>query len=108
MLTKSMNPGSTIVLRLITGEEIIAKFVEEKDTHFVVDKPRSLAQTQEGVALVPVGLTADPNGTGLPFYKSTVITHWQPKKEVSDSYIQATSSLQFATGTGFDPSKLGK
>jgi hypothetical protein len=44
-----------------SGEEFVARIVEETPTHFVVAKPLTLGQTQTGIKFVPILMLADPD-----------------------------------------------
>lgn len=92
-----------ICVKLVTGEEIIARLgpeVLEKDDYINVEKPRRLviAQTgpnQMGLQMIP-WIIIDPNGT-YPIHTSHIVTPvYNIPSDVEKSYIQQTSDLVIA------------
>ena len=52
MLVEKPSKGDICSLKLVTGEEIVTKVVEEKDGNFWVEKPCTVMPSQQGVGLV--------------------------------------------------------
>jgi len=88
---------SVIVIKMISGEEIIAKFVSESDVAITVDRPRviNLSQDTNGQmhgGLIPY-LISDPERKNVPLSNNAIVTSFPADKELSDSYLQMTSGL---------------
>jgi hypothetical protein len=83
-----------LVLKLLTGEEVLGRFVNETDSEIHIKKPSTLAMGQQGMGIVPWMMTAQPETTKLN--KHTVIAHAPTDAEIAKAYIEATSSIKLA------------
>lgn len=59
-MLKQTQPYITI-MKMMSGEEFICKVISETSTEYVVSKPLTLGQTQQGVQFIPVMMLADPD-----------------------------------------------
>ena len=100
MLVQTFKPNDIITMKLVTGEEIISKFVESSDTGYKVSKPLVLSITSQGPAMTPFLFTAEIAGEiALP--KHAVIALAVTDKQTAGQYIKGTSGIQPATTTDF-------
>ena len=92
-----------VVVKLISGEEVIGKVVEETDKHIVLSKPRVLIvqQTEAGptAGLAPFLQLSSPDAD-IPFLKTAVTAVVEMMKEVRDDYMQVTSPLIQSPASG--------
>jgi len=88
--------GDIVTFMLVTGQECIARIVECKEEGFEVEKPLSLMPSQQGMALIPMGMTAQINTVVLK--NQHIVFHGTTAKDAADSYIQGTSGIQIAKG----------
>ena len=84
--------GDIISIKLVTGEELVARFEEETDTDITVDKPMSLQIGPQGVGISQFMLTMDMNSK-VTISKHNCLVIAQTRKEMSDQYIQGTTGL---------------
>ena len=84
--------GDIISIKLVTGEELVARFEEETDTDITVDKPMSLQIGPQGVGISQFMLTMDMNSK-VTMSKHNCLVIAQTRKEMSDQYIQGTTGL---------------
>ena len=97
LLNKSIyDKGDIVTFMLVTGQECIARIVECKEEGFEVEKPLSLMPSQQGMALIPLGMTAQINTVVLKYQH--IVFHGITTKEAADSYLQGTSGIQIAKG----------
>ena len=97
LLNKSIyDKGDIVTFMLVTGQECIARIVECKEEGFEVEKPLSLMPSQQGMALIPMGMTAQINTVVLK--NQHIVFHGITTKEAADSYLQGTSGIQIAKG----------
>ena len=95
LLDKPIKKNDIISLKLLTGEEVIAQFQEEKDNNLIVSKASIVAANpQGGLGLVPWMMSALPERVELN--KATIITSSLTAKEIADKFIEATTSIQLA------------
>lgn len=91
-----------VVVKLSTGEEVIARLGEEKseDTIILV-KPRGVAMVpgpqpgQMGMTLVPL-LASNPDAD-VAVYKSHIVATAVPTSELQKGYIENTTGLAIAS-----------
>jgi|TARA_B110000971_G_scaffold73973_1_gene75950 hypothetical protein len=93
LFDKPLKSGEVVSVKLITGEELIARF--EKDDAgdiLTVSKAVVLAPGEKGIGMVPWIMSAEPNEVQLN--KRTVITYSLTQKEIATKYLEMTSSIQ--------------
>jgi len=95
LLQKPIAKNDIITIKLTTGEELIAKFLEESDTQLVVERATSMAANpQGGLGLVPWMMSAMPEKISLN--KSTILAYTQTVKEIADKFVEATTNIKLA------------
>lgn len=95
LLQKPIAKNDIITIKLTTGEELIAKFLEESDTQLVVERATTMAANpQGGLGLVPWMMSAMPEKISLN--KSTVLAYTQTVKEIADKFVEATTNIKLA------------
>ncbi len=100
MLVQTFKPNDIITMKLVTGEEIISKFLESSDAGYKVSKPLVLSITSQGPAMTPFLFTAEITGE-ITLPKHAVIAHAVTDKQTAGQYIKGTSGIQPATTTDF-------
>lgn len=100
MLVQSFKPNDIVTMKLVTGEEIITKFLSGEDNSYKVSKPLVLSVTAQGPAMTPFLFTAELEGEiNLP--KNVVIAMAKTEKTTANQYIKGTSGIQPATTSDF-------
>ena len=100
MLTNKTYDKDTIVtLKLVNGDEIVAKILEETDAKYIVSKPCTVVPSAKGLGLIQSLFTSDLNKS-ISIDKSHVMLHSVTVKDVEDYYIQTTTGIQPATAGG--------
>ena len=94
MLEIKYNNNDIVAFKLSTGEEVLARLVEEKDNDFVVSKPMSLIPQGDGLVLNQSIFSVDVQTQSVKINKNAVVMHARARKELVDNYTQATSSIQ--------------
>lgn len=98
LIEKSFQQGDVIVLKTVSGDEVIGKLVEKKtDGTLVVKKALAMnlvmgPNGQGGVAMVPFMVGADEDAT-LSFAKEHVVTSAKAQQAAAAGYIQQTSGI---------------
>lgn len=88
-----MEIGQTYTFKFNSGEELIAKVVEDNTTHLVIENPVSIAPSQKGMQLIPSLFTVDPdekvtlNTTCISMFAFT-------EDSVKMKYIEMTTGIQ--------------
>lgn len=84
--------NDVISIKLNSGEEIVGKLLEEKDSQLILEKPLSLTATPEGMGLAPFMFTVDPESK-FQINKSSVICVTKTQSEMASNYTQNTTGL---------------
>lgn len=85
--------GQIYTLKLNSGEELIAKIVEENEKFITVEHPVSVAPGPQGMGLVPSLFTADPHGK-VTININSVAVLADTESAVKTKYIEATTGIQ--------------
>lgn len=94
LLEKSkFNQGDIVSLKLISGEEVIGKYVSEDMMELVLNKPIMLAMTPKGPAMAPMMVTLDPE-KDYAITKSAIILKGNTVREIADQYTYQTTGIQ--------------
>lgn len=82
-----------VSFKIVNGDEIVAKFIEETDTEFVVNKPATVMPSQQGIGLMQSLFTGglDKN---IKLQKTHVMIHSETVKEIKDHYIKTTTGIE--------------
>lgn len=99
LTTKSYDKDTIISFKLVNGDEIVAKIVEDTPEHFVVSKPCTVVPSAKGLGLIQSLFTSDLNKS-ISLDKSHVMLHAATVKDVEDYYIQTTTGITPATAGG--------
>jgi len=93
MLVKKPSKGDICSLKLVTGEEIVAKVVDEKDGYFWVEKPCTVMPSQQGIGLAQSLFTGDPDKT-ISIKKDHVVMLVTSAEQIRIHYIKTTTGLE--------------
>ena len=99
LTTNGYNKDTIVSLKLVNGDEVVAKVLEDTATHFVVSKPCTVIPSPKGMGLVQSLFTSDLNKS-ISLDKQHVMLHAATVKEVEDHYIQTTTGIQPASAGG--------
>jgi hypothetical protein len=92
LIDKGMSPGEVVTLKLTSGEELIARLVEDSATYYRLSKPMVLSMTSKGIGMVPYLFTVDPDKE-INLNKATVTVIINSDKQFSDQYMQGTTGI---------------
>ena len=72
LIDKGASVGEVVTIKLLSGEEIIGKLVEDTDAYVKLSKPRVLTSTSGGIGLAPYLFTVDES-RDVKLYKPIVV-----------------------------------
>ena len=87
--------NDTITIKTTSGDEVVARFVEENDKTITVSKPLALMATQQGMGLAPFAFTIAQDAK-VPINKSTVMFVCKTEPETAKQYMTSTTGIQMA------------
>ena len=85
--------GDVISLKLASGEEVVARLEEEKDSDLIVTKPMMLVSAQEGLGLAPFMFSVAPDAK-FNIKLSSVLCVTKTEDGFGKQYLEQTSGLQ--------------
>ena len=96
MLIQTFKPNDIVTMKMITGEEVIAKLVSNEDNTYRVSKPLVLSITPQGPAMTPFLLTADLDNE-INLSKNFVIAIATTESSTKNHYIKGTTGIEPVT-----------
>jgi|TARA_B110000858_G_C17635340_1_gene395494 hypothetical protein len=92
LFDKPLKSGEVVTAKLVSGEELIARFEDKTADVLSLSKVVVLAPGQQGIGMVPWLMSAEPKQVDINI--STVLTYAVTQKEIADKYTEMTSSIQ--------------
>lgn len=91
LISKGFSNGDIISLKLINGDEIIARFENETADDITIDRPLALTMSREGLGMIPWMMLGDKSAITLK--KSHVFAVVPSQKDAADQYMQGTTGI---------------
>ena len=88
-----------VTFKIVNGDEIVAKIVEESDDAFTVIKPCTVMPSQQGLGLLQSLFTSDLNKS-IRLEKRHVMMHAPTVKDVQNHYIKTTTGIEPVSASG--------
>jgi hypothetical protein len=89
-----MKVGQVYTFKMNSGEELIAKVVEDSGNGLIiVSEPVSIAPGQKGMQMIPSMFTANP-GSDVTLNTHSVAFYADTEDSIKDKYIEATTGIQ--------------
>ena len=95
LIDKGVTEGEVITLKLTSGEEIVAKLVEDSAAYYKLKNPQVIGMGPKGPGLMPYLFTVDPNKE-IKLLKITVTVAEATDKSFADQFIQSTTGIALA------------
>ncbi len=95
LIDKGVSVGEVITLKLTSGEEIVAKLVEETDSHYKLSKPHVIGMGPQGPGLMPYLFTVSRDKE-VKLNKGVVAMAEATDKQFADQFIQTTTGITLA------------
>ncbi len=93
LIQTPMKLNDIVTLKLIGGDEIIGKLMDERtDSYVEIKKPLVVMMAQQGFGLMPFMLTSNPDTT-VKIDRSHVLALSKTMDQVSKEYIKQTTGL---------------
>ena len=93
LVTNKYDKDDVISLKLVNGDEIVARIVDEDADSFVVNKPCTVMPSQQGLGLMQSLFTSDIN-KNIKISKNHVMLHAPTIKDVENHYIKTTTGIE--------------
>ena len=93
LLQKSYATGDIMCFKILNGDEIVAKLVEDADDKFVISRPCTVIPSPQGLGLMQSLISGDIN-TNITLSKSHVMMHSPVVKDIENHYIRTTTGIE--------------
>jgi hypothetical protein len=94
-ISKGFAEGEVVTLKLTSGEEIVAKLVEDGPLHYKLKNPQVIGMGPKGPGLMPYLFTVSPDKE-IKLQKSTVTVAEPTDKQFADQFIESTTGIALA------------
>lgn len=88
-----LNLNQVYTFKLNSGEELIAKVVENDGSFLGLQEPVSIAPTQQGMQMIPSVFTAEPKGI-FRLNTSSVALYADTDDSIKMKYLEATTGIK--------------
>jgi len=95
LINKGVSIGEVITLKLTSGEELIAKLIEETDTYYKLSRIQVIGMGPKGPGLMPYLFTVNPS-TEVKLQKSTVTVAEATDEQFAKQFIESTTGIALA------------
>jgi hypothetical protein len=95
LIDKGVAVNEVITLKLTSGEELVAKLVQEADTYYKLSNPQVIGHGPKGPGLMPYLFTVNPDKE-IKLLKTAVTVVEASDKQFADQFIQATTGIKLA------------
>lgn len=93
LLQKSYAAGDIMCFKILNGDEIVAKLVEDAADKFVISRPCTIIPSPQGLGLMQSLISGDIN-TNITLSKSHVMMHSPVIKDIENHYIRTTTGIE--------------
>jgi hypothetical protein len=95
LIDKGVSAGEVITLKLMSGEELVAKLVEETATHYKLSKPMVIGMGQQGPGLMPYLFTVNPEKE-IKILKTAITVAEATDEVFAKQFVQSTTGIALA------------
>jgi len=95
LISKGVSAGEVVTLKLTSGEELVAKLVEETPTYYKLSKPAVIGMGQKGPGLMPYLFTVSPEAD-VKLLKTTVTVCEPTDEAFAKQFLESTTGIKLA------------
>lgn len=99
LINKGYSSGDIVSFKLVNGDEVVAKIVEQTSDAYIVSKPCTVVPSQKGLGLIQAMFSAELNNN-ITLNNSHVMMHSPVFDDIKNHYIQVTTGIQPVTKGG--------
>jgi hypothetical protein len=92
LIDKGISEGEVVTVKLTSGEEIVAKLVEDGAAYYKLSRPMVIAMGPNGPGLMPYLFTVNPD-KDIKLAKATVTVAEATEKTFADQFLQQTTGI---------------
>jgi hypothetical protein len=95
LIDKGITEGEVITLKLTSGEELVARLVEDGPLFYKLKNPMVIGMSPKGPALMPYLFTVDPDKE-VRLLKGVVAVAEATDKQFASQFIEQTTGIKLA------------
>jgi hypothetical protein len=95
LIDRGVAEGEVVTLKLTSGEEMVAKLVEDGAVYYKLSRPMVIGHTPQGPGLMPYLFTVHPDKE-IKLQKNAVTVAEATDKQFADQYLQSTTGIKLA------------
>jgi hypothetical protein len=95
LISKGLAVGEVVTLKLTSGEELVAKLVEDGALYYKLKNPQVIGMGPKGPGLMPYLFTVHPD-TEIKLQKSTVTVAEATDASFAKQFIESTTGIALA------------
>ena len=95
LIQRGVVEGEVITLKLTSGEEIVAKLVEDGPVYYKLNRPMVIGMGQKGPGLMPYLFTVSPD-KDVKLQKSTVTVAEPTDEAFAKQFLESTTGIALA------------
>jgi len=89
----NLQSGDTITIKLMSGEEVVARLEEDQEDKLLVAKPRAIVNIpNKGIGLGPFVFTISQTAS-VEIFKKNVVCYAETEGGMARQYTEGTSGL---------------
>jgi hypothetical protein len=93
LIDRGVTAGEVVTFKLTSGEELVAKLVEDGAAYYKLSRPMVIGMGQQGPGLMPYLFTVHPDKE-VKLSKSVVAMAEATDKQFADQFIQSTTGIK--------------
>ena len=93
LIDKGVTAGEVVTFKLTSGEEIVAKLVEDGAAYYKLSRPMVIGMGQQGPGLMPYLFTVHPD-KDVKLNKSVVAMAEATDEQFAKQFLQSTTGIQ--------------
>ena len=93
LVTKKYQKDDIVSFKLVNGDEIVAKIIEETETEFEISKTCSVMPTQHGIGLMQSLITSEIDRS-IMLKKQHVMMVAPTVNDIKNHYIATTTGIE--------------
>lgn len=99
LVTNKYDKDDIVSFKLVNGDEVVGKIVEQTSTGFILHKPCTVMPSREGLGLIQSVYTADVE-KNITLDLQHVMMHAPTIKDVENHYIKTTTGIETVSKGG--------
>jgi hypothetical protein len=93
LVTNKYEKDTVVSFKILNGDEIVARVVDETDDAFVINKPTTVMPSQKGLGLIQSLFTSEVE-KNIRLSKQHVMMHSPTVKDVENHYIKTVTGIE--------------